>query len=267
MLTFGDHGFGLHGAGQYLGPARWPWFDLLWVFTGSVALRAMNSRELTLVGGSGTLIFPQTEFVGESLTANCRVSVQHFGIGNGNLGYSRSLERLRHQECGLEVYQARTFDIVEQDIERAVNLSLQASSPATDSEREAITLMILAQLEQRIVEEPVFRPQRIALDRLCDWLTRQLHRDLSVGDMANFVALSPSHFRTVFRSEFRTSPAKYFHDLRMAEAARLLRQTNRPIKTIAVDIGQPDLPNFYREFRRYAGMAPARYRKTHTATG
>jgi len=267
MLTFGDHGFGSLGLGQYLGPACWPWFDLLWVYDGSVTLQTMGNRELTLIGGSGALIYPQTDFVGRSLTANCRVSVQHFDVGRDTEVFLRPLERLRSQKCGIEVYQTQASDHIEQDIKRAVNLNSQPPTPAMDAARVAITILILAQLEERIVSEPIFRPRRIVFDRLREWLTQQLDRDVSLEEMASYVALSPSYFRTEFRSHFGISPGKFFHNMRIAEAARLLRETNRPIKRIVADIGQQDLSNFYRAFRRCTSLTPANYRLKHTPTG
>lgn len=267
MLTFENHQFGTLRPHERFGPVRWSWFDLFWVHSGKVVLRIMDRRDLTLIGGSGVLIFPQTEFVGQSLMSSSLASVQHFDLEQRPTPYPRPLQRLLASRGGVEVYQIQATDPVEQDIERAVNLHFQPPSPALHVMREAITMLILAELESRIVQEPITHPRRATLDGLSQWLERQLHRDVSLEEMAEHVNLSPSYFRAVFRDQFGISPGRFFNNMRFEKAARLLRETDLPIKRVASDIGYRDLPNFYRAFRSHLGLTPAAYRGKHATIG
>jgi AraC family transcriptional regulator, arabinose operon regulatory protein len=54
----------------------------------------------------------------------------------------------------------------------------------------------------------------------------------------------------------------YTRSLRLREARRLLRQTNKSLADIAATLGFSDVYYFNREFSRMAGVPPAAYRKS-----
>lgn len=56
------------------------------------------------------------------------------------------------------------------------------------------------------------------------------------------------------------SPLQLLHKLRLDEAIRLLRETTRPIGEIALHTGWCDQSAFTRNFSRYTGISPGRYR-------
>lgn len=51
------------------------------------------------------------------------------------------------------------------------------------------------------------------------------------------------------------------NDFRIAEAMRLLAETDRPVTTIQFEAGFLTKSNFNREFRRVTGTSPSAYRK------
>ncbi|MFT8872348.1 MAG: helix-turn-helix domain-containing protein [Sporolactobacillus sp.] len=55
----------------------------------------------------------------------------------------------------------------------------------------------------------------------------------------------------------------YVCQMRLAEARRLLRMTDRPIPDIAAAVGFDGLSGFYRLFTRKTGRPPAVYRREH----
>jgi transcriptional regulator GlxA family with amidase domain len=50
------------------------------------------------------------------------------------------------------------------------------------------------------------------------------------------------------------------HKLRLDEATRLLRETDRSLADIAMETGWCDQSAFTRHFSRYSGMSPGRFR-------
>ncbi len=263
MLAFGTQGFGSIGPAELLGPARWPHFDLIWVFGGDVTFQIMNQHKLSLIEGSGLLIYPQTDFVAKTSSMNARVSVQHFTVNHDLGNLLLPLSRLRGRNCGVEVYQPPTAAYVEQYIARAIDPDSQIRTPMKDAAREALMVLLLAELAQWIVTAPVARVEHPELARLYTWFASKLGQKLSIVEMAEFVDMSPSRFRTVFSQHYGSPPGQYFNNMRIEEAARQLRETRRPVKQIAADIGEDDLPNFYRMFRICKGQSPATYRRKY----
>jgi len=62
------------------------------------------------------------------------------------------------------------------------------------------------------------------------------------------------------RELFRLAPSQYFIRVRMREARRLLRQTERSMIAIALDVGYSSPSHFAQVFRREVGVSPTDYR-------
>ena len=83
---------------------------------------------------------------------------------------------------------------------------------------------------------------------------------LRIEDLAAMAGLSVYQFEQRIRRLFQMSPLQLLHKLRLDEAIRLLRETNRPIGEIALHTGWCDQSAFTRNFSRYTGISPGRYR-------
>jgi len=93
------------------------------------------------------------------------------------------------------------------------------------------------------------------------WLEAHATEDVSLEDAARAAGLSPFHFLRVFSAVVGATPHQYLVRLRLARAARLLAEEERPVTDIAFDCGFADLSNFVRTFRRAAGVSPREFRK------
>ncbi|HEX8131389.1 MAG TPA: helix-turn-helix domain-containing protein [Pyrinomonadaceae bacterium] len=91
-------------------------------------------------------------------------------------------------------------------------------------------------------------------------MEKHLHRDLSLGVMAQFVNLSPSRFRHLFKAETGLSPAQYLKSLRMRRAKELTETTFLRMKQIMNKIGVKDKRHFAQDFRKAYGLTPAQNR-------
>lgn len=87
-----------------------------------------------------------------------------------------------------------------------------------------------------------------------------LHKRVSLNNLAHCVNLSPWHLHRLFKAETGITPAKYIKHLRMQRASRLLEDTFLSLKEIMQEIGVHDESHFIRDFRAIYGLTPIRYR-------
>jgi AraC-like DNA-binding protein len=85
---------------------------------------------------------------------------------------------------------------------------------------------------------------------------------LTVGELAEAVGLSAYQLDHRVRRLFRLTASQLLVKIRMDEAARKLRETDRPIALIAADCGYADQSAFARQFKATTGYTPGEYRRT-----
>lgn len=87
---------------------------------------------------------------------------------------------------------------------------------------------------------------------------------ISLSDLAKQFGLSRATFCAVFPQFTGLSPHKYIAQKRVQEAQMLIRShPARPLNQIAAEVGYDDPSTFYRNFLRFAGISPAKYRQIH----
>ena len=72
--------------------------------------------------------------------------------------------------------------------------------------------------------------------------------------------LSVSHYSALFRRATGYGALEYQTRLRMGAARELLDTTDRPVASVAAQVGFSDALYFSRQFRRIHGMSPTEYR-------
>ena len=84
----------------------------------------------------------------------------------------------------------------------------------------------------------------------------------TVAEMADLVALSPSHFHRIYKSLFGTSPMHDVIDARIRYAKSLLLSDQRlTLPCISEMLGYNDQYHFIRQFKSVVGQTPGAYRK------
>lgn len=90
---------------------------------------------------------------------------------------------------------------------------------------------------------------------------------LGVDDMAAAAGLSRAHFSRAFRKEFGVSLHVYLLTRRLERAAALLRNTDRSIAEICLDVGLTSVGSFTTSFKRMFDATPTQYRAQHPPAG
>lgn len=86
---------------------------------------------------------------------------------------------------------------------------------------------------------------------------------ITLEELVSISGMSRTNYIRMFESAVGTSPINYLIGLRIEEASRLLRSTDRSITDIAFDVGFSDSNYFSRQFRKTHGQSPREYRKRH----
>ena len=84
---------------------------------------------------------------------------------------------------------------------------------------------------------------------------------LRLSDLARRVGWSVPHLCTEFKRFFGLPVVQYLLQVRMNQAAYLLRDHNRRIGDVAALIGYPDLYTFSKMFKRSFGLSPRHFRR------
>lgn len=102
------------------------------------------------------------------------------------------------------------------------------------------------------------------INRVIDYINRNLEHPLPVDKLAEIAGMSEYHFHRIFKAETGENAAKYITRLRLEKAGRqLLRGEDTMIAQIADDAGFSSASLFCRNFKRHFGMTPNEYRSKH----
>ncbi|WP_162845179.1 AraC family transcriptional regulator [Hydromonas duriensis] len=94
------------------------------------------------------------------------------------------------------------------------------------------------------------------LHRVVEHVNEHFAQDISVSDLAELVAMSPSHFNRVFKNYMADTPMQYLKKIRLNKAQTLIKQQSLAINQIAQAVGYESASQFSREFKRYFGESP-----------
>ena len=99
--------------------------------------------------------------------------------------------------------------------------------------------------------------------RARDAMDRAYAEPLDVRAVAAVAHVSEAHFIRSFRAVFGETPHRYLQRRRVERSMFLLRETDRSVTGICLDVGFTSLGTFSRTFREIVGETPTQYRAGH----
>jgi AraC-like DNA-binding protein len=99
--------------------------------------------------------------------------------------------------------------------------------------------------------------------RARDAMDRAYAEPLDVPAVAAVAHMSPAHFSRSFRAVFGETPHRYLQRRRVERSMFLLRETDRSVTDVCLDVGFTSLGTFSRMFREIVGETPSSYRAGH----
>jgi len=98
--------------------------------------------------------------------------------------------------------------------------------------------------------------------RACEYIQENYnHPDISLSTVASHVALSPTHFSTIFSQEMSVTFIEHLTSVRMEKVKELLATTDEKVVNIAFAVGYNE-PNYLSYlFKKREGITPKEYRQ------
>jgi AraC-like DNA-binding protein len=97
--------------------------------------------------------------------------------------------------------------------------------------------------------------------RARDAMDRDYAKPLDIATLARIAIVSEAHFIRTFRATFGETPHRYLQRRRVERAMFLLRESDRSVSEICLDVGFTSLGTFGRTFREIVGESPTSYRE------
>ncbi len=139
--------------------------------------------------------------------------------------------------------------------------------PGAERKIEAVILQLIRFLRQRLsekqpdsgFEKPL--PQHPALiDRAVEFMKQNLTRPVTIAELAEVCCVSPGHFTHAFKNAMGIAPMRYFQQMRIDRAKRLLADEALCVYEVAEKMGFSDPFYFSRQFKKVTGLSPQAFR-------
>jgi AraC family transcriptional regulator len=100
-----------------------------------------------------------------------------------------------------------------------------------------------------------------------DRIDEQLHRHLTVSELAESVSISVAQLTRLFRRTTGVTPGAFLRARRMERARILLERTSLSVSDVMAQVGITDRSHFARDFSREYGASPRVFRLERQLTG
>ncbi|HSB71520.1 MAG TPA: response regulator [Candidatus Methylomirabilis sp.] len=105
------------------------------------------------------------------------------------------------------------------------------------------------------------------LQRAIAYVEARLHMHVSLDQVAREAGMSKFHFCRIFKGGTGLTFREFLARRRIARAIDLLRDRQRSLTDIYLEVGFKDMSHFSRVFRRLIGQSPSHYRRVAAESG
>ncbi len=110
-------------------------------------------------------------------------------------------------------------------------------------------------------EDNFSKSQVLHIDETMKYIAENLHRDISLEQLADQAMLSPFYFSRLFKKETGFTPHQYVIAVRLDYSRYLLRTSKLSIKEVAFRCGFHSESSYCTSFRKTFGTTPTQYRE------
>lgn len=178
----------------------------------------------------------------------------HF-TGISAFSYAAKLYELNHGAL-LEQVNSDTLDHTFQNM---LHLARSQTNAQNEHRISVYIHMMLCELAESCYSIPAASNESI--DRAIRFMENHITENISLDEIADHVGLSKYYFNRLFNRHIGMTPHRYFINMRVQYAKRLLLTTYASVEEIAESCGFDNPSNFIRLFKQRTGMTPSAFRK------
>ncbi|WP_243047815.1 AraC family transcriptional regulator [Dyella sp. RRB7] len=104
---------------------------------------------------------------------------------------------------------------------------------------------------------------RLEMTRLTAFVEDNLHRSISLDELANLVNVSRFHFCRIFKQSTGTTAFSFVEQCRIRRAQVLIIETSLSLAEVSLMAGFADQSHFTRRFHFHVGCTPAAFAREH----
>jgi AraC-like DNA-binding protein len=113
--------------------------------------------------------------------------------------------------------------------------------------------------KKRVTREELYK--RLSIVK--DYLHSCYQEEITLDDLALASYLNPCYLLREFKKLYRVTPHQYLTGIRLQEARRMIKLSQKSISQITNEIGFQDLASFSKLFKKKFDMTPTEYRHIH----
>ncbi|MBA4493829.1 helix-turn-helix domain-containing protein [Paenactinomyces guangxiensis] len=143
----------------------------------------------------------------------------------------------------------------------------QRKEPVFELTIKAHLLMLVSEIikNTRSEDKPKNPHDSVKINRIkqvLQYIEQHYSEKISIRELARIIQMSEGHFSRFFKSVVRMTPVEYMNTLRINRAAKLLRETDRRIIDISMDVGFDNPSYFIKIFKQQKKCTPSQFRKS-----
>jgi AraC-like DNA-binding protein len=98
--------------------------------------------------------------------------------------------------------------------------------------------------------------------KITNYIMKNFTDEISLSAIAEVANITPTNFCTYFKQFYRQTFVEYLNNIRVGYACKLFGRYEKNISEIAFESGFKNISNFNRQFKKYKGLSPAKYRQS-----
>lgn len=149
---------------------------------------------------------------------------------------------------------------------------MESQIPTYELQIKSLLFMLFAHLTMHCTEcgNPKAPPDRsiryreARIQHLCDYIRNNYGKKLTIESLSKVVSLSPIYLCRFFKEITGQTITDYINHYRTAQAALLIRTTDKKLLDIALETGFNNLSYFSNQFKRYLGVTPSEFKEVRS---
>ena len=240
-------------------PHGYPHFQWLQCRCGRGELILEDNKKFIIEQGRGMLLFPNEPHEYRALEPGWQVDLIVF-TGTQTEDFIRRILKAEsstvYDIAGAQLLAGRLEDLY----------AMASTSPASkELACSALTYTLLVEISRLCSVGQAFPMVRLTekLSPVFAYIEHSVEKQISLGELAEIVGLSPQYFCSLFKKATSQTPVEYINLIKLRHAKALLLQTALPVQEIARQVGIEDASYFCALFKRYERMTPITFRTLH----